>query len=111
MSKWKSSVLTCFDDDDHCAICRFIAGKPCDLIDVIELLDGKLHDAEEMRKRLVDVLLQEQELKKQHAAEVDRLKMALVLVRNKIRNGRQPAEILAFIDSVIGEETDKQEFA
>ena len=35
------------------------------------------------------------------SAEVDRLKIALVLVRN----GRQSAEILAFIDSVIGEET------
>ena len=98
MSKWKSSVLTCFDDDDHCAICRFIAGKPCDQIEVIKVLDDQLDDCEQSERQFARKSIQ-------LSAEVDRLKMAFVLVRNKIRNGRQPAEILAFIDSVIGEET------
>ena len=98
MSKWKSSVLTCFDDDDDCDICRFLAGKPCDLIAVIKVLDDQLHDSEQSERQFARQIIQ-------LAAEVDRMKMALVLTRNKVRNGRQPAEILAFIDSVIGEET------
>jgi len=42
--QWKSDVLRCFVDDEHCEICRFIAGDRSEavMMKVIETLDREL---------------------------------------------------------------------
>lgn len=48
MTAWKSSVLRCFDDDDHCPVCRFLRDDLSvgTLLKVIEVLDTTLGEAE-----------------------------------------------------------------
>jgi len=46
---FKSSVLRCFDDPEHCDVCRFIDGdRSVKVMErVIEVLDAELADAED----------------------------------------------------------------
>lgn len=55
---YKSSVLKCFVDDDHCAVCRFIAGSRDieDMLRVITIMDEKLAEEETiLRDRSQDI--------------------------------------------------------
>lgn len=60
--EWKSSVLRCFDGDDHCAVCRFIAGKGSveDMRETIRILDNQLADQESYNRTLVNTLRDQQ---------------------------------------------------
>ncbi len=42
--KYKSSVMTCYDDADHCSVCRVISGgrEAADLLETVRILDKAL---------------------------------------------------------------------
>jgi len=56
---WKSSVLTCCENDPSCSACMFLMGdrSECTLISVIRLLDDMLADEEANCRRLAAVLM------------------------------------------------------
>jgi hypothetical protein len=55
MSEWRSTVLTCYVDDNHCGVCRFISGskKYDDMLETIKVLDTTLSEVEEVERRLL----------------------------------------------------------
>lgn len=55
-SKWESSVLNCFDGDDDCATCKFIAGDRSTetLLDVIKNLDHMLAKQEALVREMTE---------------------------------------------------------
>ena len=57
--EWKSTVLRCFDDPDHCKVCAFIAGDRSaeTMLHVIERLDAALADEELHARRVLDALI------------------------------------------------------
>lgn len=57
--RFRSSVLRCFDDPEHCDVCRFIDGNRSIAVmaKVIELLDAELADSEEYNRELVKGLV------------------------------------------------------
>lgn len=57
-ARWKSDVLNCFVGDDHCPVCRFIAGdRTVDImLAVIRRLDDELASEEEHNQLLLEAM-------------------------------------------------------
>lgn len=55
MKQYKSSVLRCHAGDDTCELCRFLDGEREEqtLLRVIDVLDAKLHEEEELASMLL----------------------------------------------------------
>ena len=55
---FKSTVLTCYVDDDDCSTCKFISGDRDikTLLDVIQTLDNRLNEEEVLRQDLIDTI-------------------------------------------------------
>lgn len=57
---YRSSVLTCHDDDGECAVCRFLSGDRSALvmIAVIDVLDVQLAEAELSERRMLRAFIE-----------------------------------------------------
>lgn len=56
--RFESTVLNCFDDAEHCLVCRFIAGDRSTetLLHVIDVLDQSLAEEETENRRHLDII-------------------------------------------------------
>lgn len=57
--EWESSVLMCYDNPDHCKLCKFIDGDRSEdvMLEVIRILDETLADRESYTRKLNMMLL------------------------------------------------------
>jgi len=59
MNNWKSSVLRCYAEPDHCLICKFIDGDRSEeaMMAVIRRLDTDLDREEQECRKMTDALV------------------------------------------------------
>ena len=57
--KYQSSPMRCYQDADHCAVCRVIAGgrEVADLLETVRILDKALAESQRLEREAVKAML------------------------------------------------------